>query len=84
MPIVPIESLDDPRVAAYCNLKDRELAARHGRFIAEGEFIVRRLIRSTFPVESVLCTRRRADEISAIVPPELPLYVADHQLINRL
>ena len=36
MPVIPIDSLDDPRVALYRNLKDRELERRGHHFIAEG------------------------------------------------
>ena len=33
MPVIPIDTLDDPRVAHYRNLKDRELERRGRRFI---------------------------------------------------
>lgn len=40
--IIPIDSLDDPRIADYRLLKDRELAECGGKFIAEGELVSRR------------------------------------------
>ena len=40
MPLVAINNLDDPRVAAYRNVKDRDLAQEGDRFIAEGEYLV--------------------------------------------
>ena len=51
MLVEPIQNLDDPRVWAYRNLKDRELARQGQRFIAEGEHLVRRLLKSDFAVE---------------------------------
>ena len=66
-PVCLIESLDDPRVACYRNLKDRELARRGDRFIAEGEFVVRRLLASDFPVESVLLAEGNVPEIAPLV-----------------
>jgi tRNA G18 (ribose-2'-O)-methylase SpoU len=53
-----VDSLDDPRVWHYRDLKDRALD-RSGRwFIAEGEHVVRRLLASDFPVESYRHTSR--------------------------
>ena len=63
MNLQPIASLDDPRVAAYRNLKDRDVAAEGDRFIAEGEHVVRRMLASDFPVESLLLAERRVAEI---------------------
>src|SRR5437667_225692 len=54
MPLIPINSLADPRVEHYRNLKDRELERRGRRFIAEGEHLVRRLLASDFTTESLL------------------------------
>ncbi len=39
-----LDSIDDPRLKPYRNLKDRELARLGGRFIAESDLIVRRLV----------------------------------------
>jgi tRNA G18 (ribose-2'-O)-methylase SpoU len=82
--VVAISGLDDPRVAAYRNLKDHELAALDGRFIAEGELVVRRLLESGWAVESVLLADRRADEISPLVPPGVPVYVAPAATVNQI
>lgn len=84
MPVIPIDSLDDPRVAAYRNLKDRELERRGKRFIAEGEHLVRRLLSSAVPAESLLLADRRAEEIAPIAPPELPVYVVSQALMNDI
>jgi tRNA G18 (ribose-2'-O)-methylase SpoU len=84
MPIVPIDSLDDPRVAPYRNLKDRELARAGDRFIAEGEQVVRRLIASDYPTESMLLARRRAGEVAPLAPPDVPVYVVDDALVHQV
>src|SRR2546423_12052204 len=80
----PIHSLDDPRIAPYRNLKDKELDRAGQLFIAEGEYIVSRLFESTYPVQSVLVSRRREEEISRLVPPEIPLYVAPEELLRGI
>ena len=84
MPPIRIDTLDDPRVALYRNLKDRELERRGKHFIAEGEHIVRRLLASDFPVDSVLLADRRADEIAPIVPPQVPVYVVPQSMMNQI
>lgn len=79
-----IDTLDDPRVALYRNLKDRELERRGRHFIAEGEHIVRRLLASDFPVDSLLLADRRAEEIAPMVPPHVPVYVVPQSLMNQI
>ena len=79
---VSISSLDDPRVAPYRNLKDRDLDRAGRLFIAEGEHLVRRLLESDYPVESVFLTDRRAPEIAPLAPAGVPVYVAPAEVMN--
>ncbi len=76
--------LEDERLGPYRTLKDRELAHDGKRFLAEGEFIVRRLLASAYPVESVLMSQRRADALAAMVPAEVPLYLVPDALVHRV
>jgi tRNA G18 (ribose-2'-O)-methylase SpoU len=84
MPLIPIESLDDPRIGAYRNLKDRELERRGQRFIAEGEHLVRRLLASDFTTESLLLADRRAAEIAPLAPARLPVYSVPQALMDQI
>src|SRR5947208_13052239 len=84
MPVIPVHSLQDPRVALYRNLKDRELERRGQFFIAEGEHIVRRLLASDFPVESLLLAERRASEIAPLVPADVPVYIVLQEVMNQV
>jgi tRNA G18 (ribose-2'-O)-methylase SpoU len=84
MPVIPIDSLADPRVAHYRNLKDRELERRGQRFIAEGEYIVRRLLASDFTTESLLLADRRVSEIAPLVPDDVPVYCVPNALMNEI
>jgi tRNA G18 (ribose-2'-O)-methylase SpoU len=84
MPVIPIDTLCDPRVAHYRNLKDRELERRGQRFIAEGEHIVRRLLASDFTTESLLLAERRVAEIAPLAPPDLPVYAVRQELMNEI
>jgi tRNA G18 (ribose-2'-O)-methylase SpoU len=84
MPALHIDSLEDPRVALYRNLKDRELERRGRHFIAEGEHLTRRLLASDFPVDSVMLVERRVAEIAPIVPDHVPAYVVSQELMNQI
>jgi tRNA G18 (ribose-2'-O)-methylase SpoU len=84
MPLVTVESLDDPRLAPYRAIKERELAKGGGRFIAEGEHVVRRLLESGYETESVLLAARRVDEIVPIVPPQVPVYAVPDEMVERV
>src|SRR3954464_8546220 len=44
VPVIPIHSEDDERVADYRNIPDPELVERRGIFVAEGRLVVRRLL----------------------------------------
>lgn len=86
MPATPtlITSLDDPRVASYRNLKDKVLEREGKRFIAEGENVVRRLLASDFPVESVFVAEPRAAELAEAIPPGVPFYVGSRSLMESV
>jgi tRNA G18 (ribose-2'-O)-methylase SpoU len=84
MPICPIESPDDPCLNHYRNMKDKELARDGGRFIAEGEHVVRRLLASRFRVESVLIARRKLEAIAPLANPQTPVYCAEDDIIERI
>jgi tRNA G18 (ribose-2'-O)-methylase SpoU len=80
-----VDSPEDPRLAPYRALKDRELARDPGgRFIAEGEHVVRRLLASAYETESVLLAARRAEEVAPLVPAHVPVYVAPDELVHTI
>jgi tRNA G18 (ribose-2'-O)-methylase SpoU len=82
--IIPVDTLDDPRIAPYRNVKDRDLAAEGNRFIAESEQVVRRLLVSDLATESVLMAQRRQPEIAPLIPDSIPIYVASDELMKQI
>jgi tRNA G18 (ribose-2'-O)-methylase SpoU len=84
MPVIPITTLDDPRVALYRNLKDRELERRGHHFIAEGEHLTRRLLASDFPVDSVMLVERRLAEMAPVIPDHVPVYVVAQETMTQI
>lgn len=77
-----IDSPGDPRVAPYVNLPERRSSARAGRFIAEGELVVRRLLASELEVESLLVADSQIDRIEPL--EHIPLYHASQQVLESI
>jgi tRNA G18 (ribose-2'-O)-methylase SpoU len=84
MPLHPIHSLDDPRLAPYRYMKEKELARDGRRFIAEGENVVRRLLASSTPVESVFLAERKVPAIAQLCPDSVPVFAATDDLIEQI
>jgi tRNA G18 (ribose-2'-O)-methylase SpoU len=83
MPAFLIESVDDPRLDPYRDLKSAE-SRRRETFIAEGEKLVLRLLDSPCPTESILCTAAVRDRLDDQLPQHLPIYVASTPVISGL
>lgn len=79
-----IDSLDDPRIALYRDLTDRDLTERGEWFIAEGELVVERLLRSDFEVHSVLAIPAKAAPMRELADPATPVYVAQRALLQEI
>jgi tRNA G18 (ribose-2'-O)-methylase SpoU len=85
---IPISDPDDPRIEAYRAVRERDLAGREHRFVAEGEVVLRMLLRqSRFMVESVLLGENRVQGLSealAALPSETPVYVAGRAVMDAI
>jgi tRNA G18 (ribose-2'-O)-methylase SpoU len=81
-----IESLDDPALAPYRDLKWSNLTRWSGRFIAEGDKVVLRLLASGFGVESVLAAESFVPQVLPLLQsrPETRLLVAADDLVPRI
>jgi tRNA G18 (ribose-2'-O)-methylase SpoU len=86
--LIAITDPDDPRIEAYRAVRERDLAGRERRFVAEGEVVLRVLLRQNrFPVESVLLSENRVDGLSDAVgtlPGEIPVYAANRQVMDAI
>lgn len=84
MPVITIDSLDDPRVEPYRNLKMKNLQRGGQYFIAEGKKVVERLLLSPYQTASVFISRKRLPEWEGKVPTDVPLYVAEQEVVSAL
>jgi tRNA G18 (ribose-2'-O)-methylase SpoU len=83
-----VESLDDPRVADYRNLRDPALRDERGLFIAEGRLTVKRLFASPrFRARSVFATEsglRGLEHDRVTIDDETPVFVATQGLLSEV
>ena len=84
--IINLDTADDPRIAGFRAVKDRDLIRHDGRFIVEGAIALERLLTaSRFPVESLLLAANRVDALTPILthlPPDLPVYVTPQSVMD--
>ena len=88
MTLIKITQADDPRLAVYRDIQERDLVGRQGRFIVEGKVTLGSLARqSRFEVESVFIGDSRVEpleEILADLPQDVPVYVAPQSVMDEI
>jgi tRNA G18 (ribose-2'-O)-methylase SpoU len=92
--LTPITHPDDPRIERYRAVRERDLLAqrgndgRPGRFVAEGEVVLRLLTRrGRFGLESVLISDKRIaslDDLVEQLPSDCPVYVASQAVMDAI
>jgi len=84
-PFLQVNDPDDPRLADYRHMRDRDLAAEGGRFVAESELVVRRLLASRLTTHSVLATPTRLATLAdALARATCPVYVATQGVLDAI
>lgn len=88
MDLIRIDEPDDPRIAAYLDIRERDLTGRQGRFIAEGKVVLDVLLSARrFAAESILVLENRLAGLSDILrkaPPHLPVYVVTGDVMDKV
>jgi tRNA G18 (ribose-2'-O)-methylase SpoU len=78
----------DPRIAAFREVRERDLVGREGRFIAEGEVVLRGLVQSRRhrPLQ-VMIDEKRLDKLMPLLsalPRDVPVYGASQEVIDAI
>lgn len=85
---ITVTDPDDPRVAAYRDIRERDLVGRQGLFIAEGETVLRAFVRDAPQrVMSLLIDPKRRDkldEVFAGLPDEAPVYLVEQAILDAV
>ena len=89
MDLIPVKDADDPRLAPYVSIRERDLTGRaDGRFIVEGKVTLAILAeRSRFKVESVFIGESRVgplQETLSSLPEGVPVYVAPQPVMDAV
>lgn len=85
---ITVSDPDDPRVAAYRDIRERDLVGRQGLFVAEGETVLRAFVRDAPErVESLLIDPKRRDKLDAVfagLPEETPVYLVEQAVLDAV
>lgn len=88
MNTIPIDDPDDPRLAPYRGIRERDLARRDGLFIAEGKVVLDVLFAARrFEAQSVLLLQNRLPgmrETLSRAPEGLPVYVVPPAVMDAV
>jgi tRNA G18 (ribose-2'-O)-methylase SpoU len=84
LPPVEVADPEDPRLNDYRRLTERQLNAEGGRFVAESERVVRRLIGSGLTVHSVLLTPPRLATLAGALAGPFPVFVAAQPVLDAI
>lgn len=90
--ILAVDDADDPRIADYRNVRERDLVGRRGGFMAEGEVVLRLLAgrlgtSGSHRLLSVLLSQAQAarlGDLVAALPEELAVYVAGQRVMDAV
>ncbi|HYD45311.1 MAG TPA: RNA methyltransferase [Phenylobacterium sp.] len=86
MNFIEITDPGDWRISDYLDIRERDLVGRRGLFIAEGEVVIRALLKSRWPVKSLLIAKERASKISRVgdTVADTPIYLAEQAVMDRI
>lgn len=86
--VISVDDADDPRLADYMGLTDRDIARRHESeriLIAEGPEVVRRLVASGLTIRSIVVSPNRLEEMAPwLESVSCPVYVAERPVISQV
>ncbi len=79
-----ILDIEDPRLDAYRDIRNRNWTFVSRRFIAEGPLLVERLLASEYVCDSILLDCEFADQYLPRFPNQVDVYLLEHSQIERL
>ncbi len=91
-PLIRISDPDDPAIAEFTRIRERDLTRQHDSFIAEGTVVLRLLaaahaVGDRFKARKILLLENRVDGLADILsdfPHDVPVYIADSDTLNAV
>lgn len=89
MTIIRVTRPDDPRIAAFRDIRERDLTGREGLFVAEGEVVLNVLTspQSLCRPVALLVDEKRAGGLASLIarlPDETPVHVAEQGVLDAI
>ncbi len=85
---VAVHDADDPRIAGFRDIRERDLAGRGGHFVIEGEVVLRTAARSgRFEIDAVLLAQKRVEglaDLIEVLPADVPVYSAGQAVMDAI
>lgn len=89
---IEVDDPEDPRIAVFQGLRDHVLRRRReqpdgdmaGVFVAEGDVVVERGLRAGYRLQSLLVDAKRTKPLPAVIDPEVPVYAAGPEVLQRI
>lgn len=85
---IRIDDPGDERIAAYRNIRERDLVGRKGRFVAERKVVLRALAgHPRFVAESVLVLENRLDGLAdelEMLSAQTPVFVVTREVLDQI
>jgi tRNA G18 (ribose-2'-O)-methylase SpoU len=87
--MIRIDDPEDPRIAGFRDIRERDLTGRQGLFVAEGEVVLNVLTspRSLCRPVAFLLDRKRVEALTPVLaraPDSAPVYVADQSVLDSI
>ncbi|HEX7761553.1 MAG TPA: RNA methyltransferase [Caulobacteraceae bacterium] len=86
--IFPITDPQDPRIAAFRDIRERDLVGRQGLFIAEGEVVLRALARAPrHRAAALLIAQQRVESLAPLIEAfadDTPVYAAAQAVMDAI
>ncbi|MDR3440927.1 RNA methyltransferase [Telmatospirillum sp.] len=85
--IIPISNPEDPRIAPFRDIRERDLVGRQGHFIAEGEVVLRVLLASRHRPLALLIAEKRLEPLAPLLtglPDDTPIYSAQQPVLDAI
>ena len=86
--VVRIDDPDDPRIAMFREVRERDVAGRRGGFIAEGEVVLNVLARGRlYRAQTVLLAEKRVERLASLISgfePETRIFAASQAVMDEI
>lgn len=84
MPLIEIQTIDDPRIQRYRDLRGRPSGQRADTIVVEGRWLVERLLDSRLEVLSILGSRSAITGLPPQVVAAIPVYVSPKSMLSDI